>query len=103
MFAAQIQKVLKEAQPVTPSREEETQRYDEVQIGAALQSMGIQIGDKVVVGGVKVCDHRKWQIQDFYDGDGGAKVRGVKLFLAELLKFGLKSATPLNQPISSKI
>ena len=57
VFAAQIQKVLKEAQPVTPSREGETQRYDEVQIGAALQSMGIQIGDKVVVGGVKVGVH----------------------------------------------
>ena len=64
MFAAQIQKVLKEAQPVTPSREEKTQRYDEVQIGAALQSMGIQIGDKVVVGGVKVRDYNQERIHD---------------------------------------
>ena len=65
MFAAQIQKVLKEVQPVTPSREEETQRYDEVQIGAALQSMGIQIGDKVVVGGVKVRAHNQERIHDY--------------------------------------
>ena len=65
MFAAQIQKVLKEAQPVTPSRGEEAQRYDEVQIGAALQSMGIQIGDKVVVGGVKVRGYNQGWIQDF--------------------------------------
>ena len=65
MFAAQIQKVLKEAQPVTSSRGEEAQRYDEVQIGAALQSMGIQIGDKVVVGGVKVRDHYQGWMQDF--------------------------------------
>ena len=44
---------------MTPSREEETQCYDEVQIGTALQSMGIQIGDKVVVGDVKVRIHNQ--------------------------------------------
>ena len=57
VFAVQIQKILHEAKPVTSSREQVVEKYDEVQISAALQALELQIGDKVVVGGVKVRIH----------------------------------------------